>query len=284
MMNQNPKHIAIVCPGGPITQELADKTASIAAARFGDSVKLHFHEQCFSLAGHFAGTDEERSAAFLEVANDPKVDAVWFARGGYGACRLDPALFAKLNDHARAKTYLGYSDNGTLLARLYKEGIGRPVHGPIPTDLTREGGEDAIARALSFLVTGDASTLEPSLEVGKKYAAFNITILAHLCGTDWMPDLSGHIIMLEDVGEYLYRIDRAMFSIMGDKGIQNAAGIMLGRVSDITENDRPFGQSEEEIVKDWCKRAGVPYLGRADIGHDAGNKVVPFGLASPLSA
>lgn len=269
--------IAIVCPGGPITRELAEKTASVAAARFGGTVKLHFHEQCFAAAGHFAGSDAERSAAFLEVANDPKYGAVWFARGGYGACRLDEALFEKLNEHARKKIYLGYSDNGTLLARLYKEGIGRPVHGPIPTDLAREGGEEAIARALDFLVKGDASGLEPTAKSGKKCAAFNITILAHLCGTDWMPDLSGHIIMLEDVGEYLYRIDRAMFTIMADKGIRNAAGIMLGRVSAVPENDRPFGASEEEIVKYWCARANVAYLGRADIGHDAGNKIVPFG-------
>ena len=90
-----------------------------------------------------------------------------------------------------------------LLARLYKEGIGRPVHGPMPSDLTHESGDAAIARTLQFLVDGDASTLEPTIKTGKKLAAFNITILAHLSGTDWMPDLSGHIVMLEDVSEYL---------------------------------------------------------------------------------
>ena len=276
-MPQSAKHIALTCPGGQITQELAEKTAQIAAARFGERVKLHFHPQCFSVAGHFAGDDAERSAAFLEAANDPKYDAVWFARGGYGAGRLDPSLFSKLNDHARKKVYLGYSDNGFLLARLYKKKIGRPVHGPIPTDLAREGGEEAITRSLSFLIDGDASTLEPTVKTGKKCAAFNITVLAHLAGTDWMPDLSGHVIMLEDVGEYLYRIDRAMFAIMANAGVRRAAGIMLGRVSAIPENDRPFGQNEEEIVKDWCARARVPWLGRADIGHDAANKIVPFG-------
>lgn len=271
------KHIAIVCPGGPVTRELAQKTAGVAAARFGEAVSLHFHEQCFSAAGHFAGSDAERSAAFLETANDPQFDAVWFGRGGYGAGRLDEKLFAKLNEHAREKLYLGYSDNGMLLARLYRDGIGRPVHGPIPMDLNREGGEAAIIRALGFLVNGDPSTLESTVKSGKKLAAFNITILATLAGTDWLPDLSGHVIMLEDVGEYLYRIDRAMFAITANKGVRKAAGIMLGRVSDIPENDRPFGQNEEEIVKDWCGRIGVPYLGRADIGHDAANKVVPFG-------
>ncbi|MAW81605.1 MAG: LD-carboxypeptidase [Parvularcula sp.] len=271
------KHIAIVCPGGPITRELAEKTASLASARFGESVSLHFPEQCFSVAGHFAGTDAERSAAFLDAANDPKVDAVWFGRGGYGACRLDDDLFGKLNEHARTKTYFGYSDNGFLLARLYKRKIGRQVHGPIATDLNREGGEEAISRALSYLVHGDLSGLEPTVKTGKPCAAFNITVLAHLAGTNWMPDLTGHIVMLEDVGEYLYATDRAMFSIINDRSVQNAAGIMLGRLSDVPENDRPFGSTDEEIVQYWCARAGLPYLGRADIGHDAGNKIVPFG-------
>jgi len=274
-MTRPAKHIALTCPGGQITPELTEKIAQIAVARFGDQVKLHFHPQCFSVAGHFAGPDAERSAAFLEVANDPKYDAVWFARGGYGACRLDEALFGKLNEHARAKTYLGYSDNGTLLGRLYKENIGRPVHGPIPTDLARAGGEEAVARALGFLVNGDPSTLEPTVKTGKKLAAFNITVLAHLIATDWAPDLSGHIIMLEDVGEYLYRIDRAMFAITANEGVKNAAGIMLGRVSAIPENDRPFGASEEEIIRYWCARVGVPYL-----GHDAANKIVPFGASA----
>ncbi|MEZ5894168.1 MAG: LD-carboxypeptidase [Parvularculaceae bacterium] len=279
-MNKTAKHIAIVCPGGPVTKDLAEKAAGIAAADFGARAELHFHPQCFSVAGHFAGTDAERSAAFLEVANDPKFDAVWFGRGGYGACRLDDALFAKLNEHARKKIYLGYSDNGALLGRLYREGIGRPVHGPIITDLGRKDGESAIRRSLGFLVDGDTAGFEPTVRTGKKLAAFNITVLAHLVATGWAPDLSGHVVMLEDVGEYLYRIDRAMFAIMGSNAMRNAASVMLGRLSDVPENDRPFGSTDEEIFQYWCARAHVPYLGRADIGHDAANKIVPFGAAT----
>ncbi len=276
-MSKETKHIALVCPGGPITQDLAAQTGELAAKRFGARARLFFHPQCFLTAGHFAGSDAERSAAFLEVANDPKFDAVWFARGGYGACRLDESVFPKLNDAARAKTYLGYSDAGMILARLYKGGIGKPAHGPMPTDLLREDGEEAIARALSFFVDGAADALEPTARSGEKVAAYNITVLSHLIGTDWAPDLSRHIVMLEDVSEYLYRIDRAMFTIMSSPKLKNAAGVKFGRISDVPENDRPFGQTEEEIAQYWCARANVPYLGRADIGHDADNKIVPFG-------
>lgn len=276
------QHIALICPGGPIGPALADEVREIAAAHCGSGAALHFHPQCFLEAGHFAGSDAERSAAFLDVANSDKYDAVWFARGGYGACRLDDSLFGKLGDAARRKTYFGYSDAGFLMARLYREGIGRQVHGPMATDLPRENGEAAIRRALDFLVGGDQSGLEPTAATGGQVAAFNITVLAHLAGSDWMPDLSGHVVMLEDVAEYLYATDRNMFAIMSDKGVRQAAGVMLGRLADVPENDRPFGQSDEEICQYWCDRAGVPYLGRADIGHDAANKIVPFG-ATPAA-
>jgi len=283
-MTDAKKHIALVCPGGPITRDVAGEVGQIAARAPSDAVELHFHEQCFLTAGHFAGTDAERSAAFLEVANDPHIDAVWFARGGYGACRLDDEIFAQLNNAARQKTYLGYSDAGVLLARLYKEGIGRPAHGPMPADLPREGGEAAITRALDFLVKGDQTTLEPTALSGAKVAAFNITVLAHMLTSRSMPDLTDHVILLEDVGEYLYRIDRAMFAITSHPGVARAAGIKLGRISDVPENDRPFGQTAEEIVQYWCARAGVAYLGSADIGHDADNKIVPFGAVAGAPA
>lgn len=276
-MTNAKKRIALVCPGGPITRELAQQTGQIAARAHGDAVNLHFHDQCFLTEGHFAGTDAERSAAFLEVANDPKYDAVWFARGGYGACRLDDELFTKLNDAARQKTYLGYSDAGVLLARLYKEGIGRPVHGPMPTDLPRDGGAAAIMRALDFLISGEKAALEPTAASGEKTIAFNITVLASLASAQWMPSFAGHVVILEDVGEYLYRIDRSMFAVMNAPFMRGAAGVKLGRFSDIPENDRPFGHTAQEIVNYWCARAGIAYLGDADIGHDADNKVVPFG-------
>ena len=114
----------------------------------------------------------------------------------------------------------------------------------------------------------------------KPVVAFNITILSQLLGTPLQPDLTGHVIMLEDVSEYLYRIDRALFHITSNPAVRKAAGIRLGRCSDIPDNDPDFGQDEEQIVRYWCDRSGIAYLGRADIGHDAENKIVPFGLTA----
>jgi len=275
--------IGVVAPARRIEPEMASKVSDFAATRYrAEAVELAFHPQCFLSDGHFAGPDTARAEAFLETANDETLDAVWFARGGYGSCRLPETLFPQLGAAARAKTYLGYSDTGALLARLYRDRIGTLAHGPMPADITRDGGEAAIARALDFLTgnTASAATLEPSSTRPGHYAAFNMALLTSLCGTSWMPDLTDHVLMLEDVGEYTYAIDRMMFTLTSNPNIRKVAGIRLGRVSDVPENDAPtLSATAEDIVKDWCARAAIPYLGRADIGHDADNKIVVFGKA-----
>ena len=112
---------------------------------------------------------------------------------------------------------------------------------------------------------------------GRPTAAFNLTILSALLGTSLEPDLTGHVLMLEEVSEALYRIDRLFFHITSQPSIRRVAGIRLGRCSDVPENDPAFDQTPEEIARYWCERAGIPFLGAADIGHDAANRVVPFG-------
>jgi muramoyltetrapeptide carboxypeptidase LdcA involved in peptidoglycan recycling len=86
-------------------------------------VELVIHDQCFEVEGHFAGSDARRIAALVECANDSSVDAVWFARGGYGACRVAETAIAKFTHDAQAKTFLGYSDAGYLLGGLYRARI-----------------------------------------------------------------------------------------------------------------------------------------------------------------
>ena len=101
--------------------------------------------------------------------------------------------------------------------------------------------------------------------------------LAMLAGTELMPDLTGHVVMVEEVAEHLYAVDRLFFHVT--QHLRGCAGIRLGRITEVPENDRPFGGDEVEIARYWCERSGIPYLGRANIGHDADNAIVPFGLA-----
>lgn len=265
--------VAICAPSTPITPEDTARLEAVAAEFSG--IALHVHPQCYAAHGHFAGTDEQRLAALIECANDTSFDAVWFARGGYGANRIAAQAIAQMNEAAKAKSYLGYSDGGYLLAALYRADIGRPVHAPMPVDLRRDGGERAIRRTLAFL-SGDLSGLEPDLD-DRPSVAFNLMTLAMLCGTDLMPDLTGHVVMVEEVSEYLYAVDRLFFHVT--QHLQGIAGLRLGRVSEVPENDRPFGMEAEEIARFWCSRCDIPFLGPADIGHDTANRIVPFGLA-----
>jgi muramoyltetrapeptide carboxypeptidase len=274
--------IGVVAPASRLEPAIADRVTALAASLYPERApEIYFHPQCFLSSGHFAGDDEARARAFLEVANEEGFDALWVARGGYGSNRIAERVLPALTQAARKKIYLGYSDSGFLLAGLYKAGFANLAHGPVPADLLREGGEAAVTRALAFLVDRAADSLEPTAGPDTLTAAFNITILSHIVGTPLQPDLSGHILMLEDVSEYMYSIDRALFHITSNPGIRKVAGIRLGRCSAIPSNDPDFGQTEEDVITHWCKVSGIPYLGRADIGHDIHNKIVPFGRLQP---
>ena len=277
--------IGIVAPASRIDPALADDVAALARSLYpARPPVLRFHPQCFLSAGHFAGDDAARAAAFLDMANDPAIDALWFARGGYGSCRLVESVMPRLAAAARQKLYLGYSDAGALLAALYAAGFPRLAHGPMPADLRRAGGNAAVARALAFLRDGDPAALEPTVSREAPAAAFNLTVLSHLVGTPLLPDLSGHVLMLEEVAEHMYRIDRAFFHLTSTPALRRVAGIRLGRCSAIPPNEPAFGANEEEVARYWCERSGIPWLGRADIGHDIDNKVVPFGTWAVAAA
>jgi muramoyltetrapeptide carboxypeptidase len=264
--------IAVVAPSCPLKPEAAERVAGIAAER-GDC-ELVIHPQCFFVDGHFAGSDQSRLGALLEVMRDPSIDAVWFARGGYGSNRIAQDVLANVPEAALGKTYMGYSDAGFLLAGLHKAGL-NAVWGPMPQDVVRDGGEGAVKRALDWLVRRDPSAVEPDIQAPAM--AFNLTVLSNLLGTPLEPDLSGVDLMIEEVSEQLYRIDRTMFHLTASGNVRKVARLRLGRVTDVIANDPEFGTDAVAIIQDWSARSGIVFGGRADIGHDAQNRVVPFG-------
>ena len=274
--------IGVVAPASRMSAEVAERVPALAGRLYPDrGPEIVFHPQCFAEHGHFAGDDETRAQAFLDIANDESFDAVWFARGGYGSCRVVETVMGRLTESSRRKAYVGYSDAGMLLAALYRAGFESVAHGPVAQDILRDAGDAAVGRALAWMVDRAPETLEPTINGANKTAAFNMTVLSQLLGTPLQPDLAGHVLMLEEVGEALYRIDRSLFHITSDADIRRVSGIMLGRCSAITPNEPDFGMTEEEIARYWCRRSGIPWLGRADIGHDSDNKIVPFGTYLP---
>jgi muramoyltetrapeptide carboxypeptidase len=271
--------IAVVAPSCTLKREAADAVAAIVARR-GDC-EIAIHPQCFLSSGHFAGSDEQRLSALREAMADPSVGAVWFARGGYGSNRIAEAAVTDLPAAAGGKLYMGYSDAGFLHAAFHKAGLD-VAWGPMPQDALRgnhgmHDGQAAIGRALDWIVRRDPSALEPRLR--QPAMAFNLTVLSNLVGTPLEPDLSGVELLIEEVGEHLYRIDRAMFHLTASENVRKAARLRLGRVGDILPNDPDFGGDEQAIVADWCHRSGIEMGPPADIGHDSGNRVVPFGRA-----
>lgn len=263
--------IAVVAPSCRLTEEAADAVRATVAAR-GDC-ELVIHPQCFLSDSHFAGPDEARLAALREVMADPSFDAVWYARGGYGSNRIAESAVANLPPAASQKVYLGYSDAGFLHAGFHKAGL-HVAWGPMPQDVVRSGGDSAVNRALDWLVRREPSALEPGLDGPSM--AFNLTVLSNLLGTSLEPDFDGVDLLIEDISEHLYRIDRSMFHVTATPAIRRVRRIRLGRVADILPNDPDFSGDELSIVAQWCERSGIAFGGRADIGHDARNRIVPF--------
>jgi len=264
--------IAVVAPSCPLKPEAAERVRALVGGR-GDC-ELAIHAQCVLSKGYFAGPDEARLSALREAMADPSVDAVWFARGGYGSNRIAEAALADLPAAARSKTYMGYSDAGFLLAGFHKAGL-EVAWGPMPQDIMRHGGEEAVNRALDWLVRRDEAAIEGNIQ--RPAMAFNLTVLSMLLGTALEPDFTGVELLIEDVSEEHYRIDRTMFHITSSPNVRKASRIRLGRVSDVPPNDPEFGEDEGAIAAYWCDRSGIELGPPADIGHDSANKVVPFG-------
>jgi muramoyltetrapeptide carboxypeptidase len=105
-------------------------------------------------------------------------------------------------------------------------------------------------------------------------------VLSNLLGTVLEPDLAGVELLVEEVSEHLYRIDRTLFHVTASDNVRRVASLRLGNVSDVPENDPVWNGDEEAIFRDWCARSGIAYAGRAAIGHDGANRVVPFGRKS----
>src|SRR3954468_19275655 len=113
---QKRSRVGVAAPAARMSLEVAQRVPALAASLYPDRTpEIYFHPQCFASHGHFAGNDATRARAFLDIANDESYDALWFARGGYGSCRVAEQVLQGLTEPSRRKAYLGYSDAGVLL-------------------------------------------------------------------------------------------------------------------------------------------------------------------------
>jgi muramoyltetrapeptide carboxypeptidase len=229
--------IGIIAPSSAVPQvELALGAAELRAAGFAPRV----HSQCRQSHLFFAGNDEERARAFFELARDPAIDALWCARGGYGAVRLVPWLDRLTRKHGKPprKLLAGYSDALVLNDYVRERWGWRAVHAAMPgmrEFLRMTPGDRAATYAL---VRGDEVELQAKLRFASGHAAKrdvvaplvggNLCVLASVVGTPAFPKLKGKILFLEEVDEALYRIDRMIQQLIFSGTLKGVRAIVLG--------------------------------------------------------
>ncbi|MEN9787110.1 MAG: hypothetical protein RLZZ299_2374 [Pseudomonadota bacterium] len=233
---------------------------------------------------YLAGEDDVRRAD-LEAAFSGDWDAVWMARGGYGLTRLladlDPGCLAPV-------PFLGFSDGTALLDPLAARG--RPaVHAPVLTSLASHV-DDASRAHLRALLAGEgcaplvgAPLWGPSQVVQGPLRGGNLCMLASLCGTPWQPRLQGAILLLEEVGEAPYRVDRMVTQLRAAGVLDGVRGVALGTFTGSAAPDGA-GWSMDDVLRDLFAPLGVPVVAGLPVGHGAANRAVPLGRAARLEA
>lgn len=228
------------------------------------------------------GSDDERVAA-VDAALAADVDVVWFARGGYGLTRI----VDRLTIPARAPLLVGFSDVTALFARLKNEGQAqRCIHGPLCTSIA---GEDADSVAHVVDVVGGAGFSYARLQQqvagnarGRLFAG-NLCVLAALCGTAQQPDLRGHVVVVEEVGERPYRLDRMLTQCLQAGVFDGVSGVVVGHLTDCEEpaGKGTFGRAPApralDVVVERLATLGVPVWSGLPAGHEAPNLALPLG-------
>jgi muramoyltetrapeptide carboxypeptidase len=271
--------VAVVAPAGPVPRERFAAGARILGARY----QLVHDERIFTKTGFLAGSDEERAAELSRALADPSIAAVICARGGYGLMRILGRLDAE--PYLRApKPIVGFSDVTALHAWAARAGV-VSVHAPVVTQLGALEAEDASAlidllesasppppvEGLRTLVGGRAQGL---LRGG------NLELISRLVGTPWQLDLDGAILLLEEVGEAPYRIDRALTQLELAGALAGVRGVVLGDF-ERCEADTP--PAAEEVVVERLGRLGVPIVADAPVGHGKRNRALPLGARAEIS-
>jgi muramoyltetrapeptide carboxypeptidase len=236
-----------------------------------------------------AGSDQRRVAEIENALEAPDSDVLWCVRGGYGASRLLPSL--SLGRIGRAqKLLIGFSDITVLHARWLAAGV-PSLHGSMVARLPKEPS-DVVERLFTLLRPGEvAAPLTGQPLVGGRaegvVAGGNLALLAALCGTPYQPDLTGALVVIEDVSEKSYRLDR-MFVQCEQAGLfRGIAGLAFGEFFECGEDGdghHDANVSVLTVLTEHARRIGVPAIMNLPFGHGAINMALPFGVGGRIDA
>ncbi len=273
--------IALVAPAGPLDPEKFE-TNRRALERLGFETVAR--DDILARDGYLAGSDERRAREFMEFVRDPDVDAIVCARGGYGCHRIVDRLDATAVREA-AKPLVGYSDVTTLLLWQRKHAGLLGIHGPMLEKQQSLEGENgsALVRALQGsgpLPRYAGRTLVPGWSEGRLVGG-SLTVCVASLGTPWELDTRGAILMLEDVTELPYRLDRMLQQLRAAGKLKDIAGIGLGDFKDC-EDERYPEWTTERLFLEVFGSLGVPVVMDLPFGHGGQNRPWPFGGRAAL--
>ena len=278
--------VLIIAPAG-IMKDTAKVENGVALLKeWGLNVKLgkHLFDQNF----HFAGTDVQRAEDVQNALDDSTVKAIWCARGGYGSVRIIDAIdFTKFKQHP--KWMIGFSDITVFHNEINNLGI-ETIHALMPITYKPDNKEQKKAqKSLKKALFGKKVTYRiADSEYNKEGEATgqivggNLSILYSLLGTKSSINTDGKILFIEDIGEYLYHIDRMMISLRRNGYFDNCKGLIVGGISDIKENSTPFGKTAEEVVLDAVKEFDFPVSFDFPAGHIRDNRTLILGRTITL--
>lgn len=280
--------VALVAPSGPLRdeQDLARAVDATRALGWEPVVGEHVLER----AGYLAGSDAHRLADLNRYARDASIDGIWCIRGGYGATRLLDAIDYDAWRH-HPKTLIGYSDITALHCAIGRKAALVTFHGPTARGATNPTSVDSLRRAVTerdgehsqyYFIRSAASTpLRPGRARGRLVGG-NLAVLTSIIGTPYAPEFNGAILVLEDVNESVYRIDRMLTQLRLSGALDVLAGLVFGAFTesppDTSNEDRPL----DDLLGEFAERTGVPCLSNFPMGHIDVQFTIPLGATAEL--
>jgi len=278
--------VAVVAPAGPSDRAAFETGLAVISGRYA----ARYDESILSRQRYLAGDDDRRFKELVTALADPDVKAVFCARGGYGAMRLLPRLAAWAGKHTgrliAAKPLIGFSDITALHLWLQSNGLAS-IHAPVLTQLGRLPAENP-RRLFSLLESSaPASPLEGTdtyVEgtVEGPLLGGNLSVLTRLLGTPFMPSLEGAVLLLEDLSEQPYRLDRMWMHLELAGVFRQVRGIVLGQFLGCEPRDG--GYTAAEVLRDLAVATGLPCAAGFPVGHGDVNEAMGLGVRVRLAA
>ncbi|WNH08523.1 S66 peptidase family protein [Thalassobellus suaedae] len=280
--------VAIVAPSGI----LKNRNPEIEKAKsLLKSWGLHtvVGKHVFNQANHFAGTDDERCEDLQNALDDPKISAIWCARGGYGAVRiLDKLDYTKFK--MNPKWVIGYSDITALHSQIHNEGF-ESLHAMMCTSLQDDAEtiketistfkKALFGTPLSYTLKG-SSYNKTGTTTGELIGG-NLSILQTMLGSKTIMNTSGKILFIEEIGEYKYHIDRLLQSLKRAGYFDNCKGVIIGDMTKIKKNTTPWGTSIEQLILDVLSDYDFPVAFNMHAGHAKDNRALILGRTVDLT-